>query len=173
MREWIPVPGSAKARLALTALERFGASGYEAVNVAELAAAAGVTTGSLYHHFGSKAGLYQVVREEAERRVLDRLEGAAAARAGEGRSAVTRTALLVGFDYVVGRGLARLLAERHPGPAADPVEAFLARAAGREPTPIGRLLAAAWREALAAVADGEEPGRARAALAALALEEAG
>ncbi|HZA83093.1 MAG TPA: TetR/AcrR family transcriptional regulator, partial [Actinomycetes bacterium] len=79
---------------------------------------------------------------------------------------------LVGFDYVVGRGLARLFAERHPGPAADPVEAFLARAAGRQETPIGRLLAAAWREALAAVADGEAPGRARAALAALALEEA-
>jgi AcrR family transcriptional regulator len=173
MREWIPVPGSAKARLALTALERFGASGYEAVNVAELAAAAGVTTGSLYHHFGSKAGLYQVVREEAERRVLDRLEGAAAARAGEGRSAVTRTALLVGFDYVVARGLARLLAERHPGPAADPVEEFLARAAGGEGAPTGRLLAAAWREALAAVADGVEAGRVRAALAALALAEAG
>jgi len=44
-----------------------------------VAAAAGVTTGSLYDHFGSEAGLYGFVRQEAERRLLDRMEGAAAA----------------------------------------------------------------------------------------------
>jgi AcrR family transcriptional regulator len=167
MREWIPVPGSSKARLARTALERFGAAGYEAVNVADLAAGAGVTTGSLYHHFGSKLGLYAVVREEAERRVLDRMEGAAAARAGDGPAAATRAALLVGFDYLAAQGLARLLAEPHPRAAADPVEAFLDRLAGPGGAPLGRLLAAAWRAALAALADGVPPDRARAALAAV------
>src|SRR5687768_4647118 len=136
MREWIPVPGSSKARLARTALERFGAAGYEAVNVADLAAGAGVTTGSLYHHFGSKLGLYAVVREEAERRVLDRMEGAAAARAGDGPAAATRAALLVGFDYLAAQGLARLLAEPHPRAAADPVEAFLDRLAGPGGAPL-------------------------------------
>lgn len=30
-----------------------------------------------YHHFGSKQGLYAVVREELERRVVDRMDGAA------------------------------------------------------------------------------------------------
>jgi AcrR family transcriptional regulator len=171
MREWIPVPGSSKARLALRALEQFGARGYDAVNVAELAARAGVTTGSLYHHFGSKLGLYDVVREEAERRVLDRMEGAAAARAGDGPSAVTRVALLVGFDYAVGQGLARLLAEQRPEPADDAIEGFLGRVADRGRTPIGRILAAAWRAALAAVADGVATEQARAALAAIALDE--
>jgi AcrR family transcriptional regulator len=120
MREWIPVPGTSKARLVLTALEQFGSRGYEAVSVTDLATGADVTTGSLYHHFGSKLGLYDIVREEAERRVLDRMEGAAAARAGEGPGEITRTALLVGFDYIAGKGMARLFAEQRPQPAADP-----------------------------------------------------
>jgi AcrR family transcriptional regulator len=168
MREWIPVPGSSKARLVHTALERFGVAGYEAVNVHDLAAGAGVTTGSLYHHFGSKLGLYAVVREEAERRVLDRMEGAAAARAGDGPAAATRAALLVGFDYLAAQGLARLLAEPHPRPAADPVESFLDRRTGG--APLGRLLAAAWRAALAALADGVPPDRVRAALSAITVD---
>jgi AcrR family transcriptional regulator len=170
MREWIPVPGSSKARLALTALEEFGARGYEAVSVAELAARAGVTTGALYHHFGSKLGLYDIVRQEAERRVADRMEGAAAARAGDPPADLVRTVLLVGFDHVRGQGLARLLAEHRPEPADDLIEAFLGRLTGDGPAPLGRILAAAWRAALAAVADGVEPDRARAALAAIAIE---
>jgi AcrR family transcriptional regulator len=170
MREWIPVPGSSKARLVHAALERFGVSGFEGVNVADLAAGAGVTTGSLYHHFGSKLGLYAVVREEAERRVLDRMEGAAAARADDGPAAAAHAALLVGFDYLATSGLARLLAEPHPQPAADPVEVFLDRLTGQGRAPLGRLLAAAWRAALAALADGVPPDRARAALSAITVE---
>ena len=138
MREWIPVPGTSKARLVSTALERFGARGYEAVGVSELATTAGVTTGSLYHHFGSKLGLYEVVREEAERRVLDRMEGAAAARAGE------RPRPLPGRP--AGRvrppghpGLARLLASGTRG-GGRPVESFLDRLTGRA----GRRSAASW-----------------------------
>jgi AcrR family transcriptional regulator len=170
MREWIPVPGTSKARLVSTALEQFGTHGYEAVGVTELAATAGVTTGSLYHHFGSKLGLYGVVREEAERRVLDRMEGAAAARAGDEAPAVARAALLVGFDYVAGQRLARLLAEPHPQPAPDPVESFLERLTDQGATPVARLLAAAWRAALAALADGIPPDRTRAALAAITID---
>jgi AcrR family transcriptional regulator len=170
MREWIPVPGTSKARLVYTALEQFGTRGYEAVGVTELAATAGVTTGSLYHHFGSKLGLYEVVREEAERRVLDRMEGAAAARAGDEAPAVARAALLVGFDYVAGQRLARLLAEPHPQPAPDPVESFLERLTDQGYTPVARLLAAAWRAALAALADAIPPDRARAALAAITID---
>jgi AcrR family transcriptional regulator len=169
MREWIPVPGSSKARLARTALEEFGARGYEAVGVAELAARAGVTTGALYHHFGSKLGLYDIVRQEAERRVVDRMEGAAAARTGDPPAELVRTVLLVGFDYVTGQGLARLLAEHRPEPADDLLETFLGRVTGAGPAPLGRILAAAWRAALAAVADGVDPDQARAALAAVAV----
>ncbi len=78
MREWIPTPASAKGRLVLAALDAFGRDGYAAVSVADLARAAETTTGPLYHHFESKLGLYAFVREDVERRVLDRLEGALA-----------------------------------------------------------------------------------------------
>ena len=81
MREWIPVSTSPKGRLALAAVKEFGARPFEEVTVGELAAAAKVTTGALYHHFGSKLGLYAFVREDVERRLLDRMEGAIAASA--------------------------------------------------------------------------------------------
>lgn len=164
MREWIPVPSSAQGRLALRALEAFGRHGYAGVSVGELAAAAGVTTGSLYHHFGSKLGLYSVIRHEVEQRILDRMEGAAAARAGD-RPAYA--ALLVGFDYGVQHGFARLLAEPHPEKGEDPVAALLERLTGGL---LGRLLAAAWRYALGAVAEGNDVDHIRAALSQMCCE---
>ena len=87
MREWIPVSTSPKGRLALSAVKEFGARPFDEVTVAELATAAKVTTGALYHHFGSKLGLYAFVREDVERRLLDRMEGAVAA---SGRSRIAR-----------------------------------------------------------------------------------
>jgi AcrR family transcriptional regulator len=172
VREWIPVSTSAKGRLALRALEEFGERGFDAVNVAAVAGAAGVTTGSLYHHFGSKLGLYGFVRAEAERRLLDRMEGAAAARAGDGPTAAIRSALLVGFDFATSQRFARLLGEPHPARELDPVAELLAQLGDRGRTPIARMLAAAWREALVAVAGGVPAARARAALAALTVDEA-
>lgn len=161
MREFIPVPGTARARLLRAALQGFGAQGYEPVAVAALAAEAEVTTGSLYHHFGSKRGLYLLVREEAERRVLDRMEGAAAARADSSAGVALQAALLVGFDHAGGAGFARLLAE--PAWGDDPIEAFVARAVDAA---LARILAAAWRAALGAVADGLPPAAVRSALTA-------
>ena len=46
------------------ALELFAQRGYEAVGVAEIVAAAGVTKPTLYHYFGSKQGLLQVLVQE-------------------------------------------------------------------------------------------------------------
>src|SRR5829696_4499987 len=93
MREWIPVSSSPKGRLALAAVKEFGARPFDEVTVGELAAAAKVTTGALYHHFGSKLGLYAFVREDVERRLLDRMEGAIAASApASDRSAAVRSA---------------------------------------------------------------------------------
>ena len=166
MRDWVPVPGSTKGRLALLALAEFGTRGYDAVSVTELAAAAGVTTGSLYHHFGNKAGLYGFVREEAERRLIDRMEGAAAAVGGRGQGAAVRMALLVGFDFAVRERFAALLAEPHPERASDPVERFLARLTERASSPLSRLLAATWRAALAEATRGSAK-EVRAALDAL------
>lgn len=167
MREWVPAPGSARARLLDAAMTAFGGRGYEDVGVTELATAAGVTTGSLYHHFGNKLGLYDMVRTEVERRVLDRMEGAAAAAAGGPAASRAGAALLVGFDYLVGAGTGRLLAEAHPERTGDPIEKFLAELTDVDGAPRGRLLAAAWRAALAAATDGAVADQVRAALTGL------
>src|SRR5690349_6387753 len=143
MREWIPTKATAKGRLVLAALEAFGERGYEGVRVGELAAAADTTTGPLYHHFGSKEGLYSFVRDDVERRVVERMEGALAAAFDLETDAVG-AALSVAYDYVVRAGFAGMLAEaREP----DPVAAALTGAVG---APLGAMLAAAWRAALAA-----------------------
>jgi len=133
MRDWVPVSSSPKGRLALRALEEFVDRRFDEVTVGEIAARAGVTTGPLYHHFGSKLGLYGFVRDEAERRLLDRMEGAASARADEGLSAALRGALLVGFDFAVSQGFSRLLGEPHPSRDVDPGRRTASRHRRRRP----------------------------------------
>jgi AcrR family transcriptional regulator len=161
MREWIPTTASAKGRLVLAALDAFGRHGYAAVSVADLARAADTTTGPLYHHFESKLGLYAFVREDVERRVLDRLEGALAV------GAEPVDALVVGFDYAARAGFVRMLSEPHPDGRADPVAALLTERLADAPEPLGAMLAAAWRAALAASASGAGDEEVRAAIRSL------
>ena len=163
MHEWIPTSASAKGRLVRAALEAFGREGYAAVHVSALAAAADTTTGPLYHHFGSKVGLYTFVRDDVERRVVDRMEGALAAGIHLESDDVV-AALLVGFDYAERAGFARMLSEPPPEPGPDPIADVLTAVVD---APLGAMLAAAWRAALAAVADGVDPDAARAALRSL------
>jgi AcrR family transcriptional regulator len=168
VREWIPVSTSPKGRLALAAVTEFGARPFDEVTVVELSSAAEVTTGALYHHFGNKLGLYTFVRADVERRLLDRMEGAvAAAGQGSDRSAAVTSALLVGFDFAVREGFLRILGDPPAGTDRDRLAELLSGSAGPAAPLLGRVLAAAWRAALAAVADGAEPAQARAAIAAL------
>jgi AcrR family transcriptional regulator len=169
--EWIPTRSSAKGRLVLTALDQFAEYSYDDVGVGDLSSAAGVTTGSLYHHFGSKLGLYDVARTDIERRVLDRLHGAVAARAGDAPGEAAHAALLVAFDFLVDQQFARLLAAPHPGRRTDPIESYVASVADQRGVPIGSVLVAAWRAALSAVTDGAGADRARAALASICVKE--
>ena len=120
MHEWIPVSTSPKGRLVLAAVKEFGTRPFDEVTVAELATAAKVTTGALYHHFGSKLGLYAFVREDVERRLLDRMEGAVAASGpGSDRSAAVTAALLVGLDFAVREGFLRILGDPPAGTEHD------------------------------------------------------
>lgn len=166
MREWIPVSTSPRGRLALVAVRQFGARPFGEVTVGELAAAAAVTTGAIYHHFGSKLGVYAFVRKDVEQRLLDRMEGAVAA-AGSDRSAAVGAALLVGFDFAVGKGLLHLLGAPPPGSVSDRLAEMLSAWTAPASPVLGRVLAAAWRAALLAVAEGAEPQQARAALIAM------
>jgi AcrR family transcriptional regulator len=166
MREWVPVSISPKGRLALVAVREFGARSFADVTVGELAAAADVTTGAIYHHFGSKLGLYLFVRRDVERRLLDRMEGAAA---GAG-SNVLQAALVVGFEFAVRQSFVRLLSDRPPGDEEDLLAEFLTRLAHTVPAPIGPVLAAAWRAALGAVSEGSSADSAGRALLALSID---
>lgn len=165
MREWVPVSTSPKGRLALAAVRAFGTQPFDEVTVGDLAAKAGVTTGALYHHFQSKLGLYAFVRRDVERRLLDRMEGAAGATSG--RSAAISAALLVGFDFVVRQDVLLLLGEAPSGTADDPLVDFLTALCLPTPPPVGRVIAAGWRAALLSVADGVPVEQARNALLAV------
>lgn len=165
VREWLPISTSPKGRLALTAVSEFGVRPFDEVTVGELAAAAEVTTGAIYHHFGSKLGLYEFVREDVERRLLDRIGGALAVGPIIGGS--VEQALLVGFDFAVQEGFPRLLGAPPAAAAHDRLVEVIGDAVT---SPIlGRLLVAAWRAAVVAVADGTERGSARTALQSLSL----
>lgn len=162
MREWVPVPGTAKARLIEAAVHQFETAGYDAVNVTELAAKADVTTGSLYHHFESKLGLYLVVREEMERRVVDRMTGAAAVADDP-----VGAALLVAFDAAVHFGVCRILAEPVPVERDDPIAAALRPLLPKRLRAAPAVFAAAWRAALLSVAGGVPSTTARSSLSYL------
>jgi AcrR family transcriptional regulator len=167
MREWIPVSTSPKGRLALAAVKQFGARPFDEVTVGELAAEAKVTTGVLYHHFGSKLGLYAFVRKDVEQRLLDRMEGAiAASDPASDRSAAVTAALLVGFDFAVRERFFPILGTPPPGTGADRLAELLSANTAPASRILGGMLAAAWRAALVAVADGAEPQQARTALLA-------
>ena len=169
MREWIPISTSPKGRLALAAVKQFGERPFDDVTVGELAAAADVTTGALYHHFGSKLGLHDFVRDDVERRLLDRMEGAIAASAPLDRSAAVMAALVIGFDFAVREGFLRILGDPPAGTEHDRLADLLSASTAPASPVLGRVLAAAWRAALVAVAEGSDPQQARAALLTLEL----
>jgi AcrR family transcriptional regulator len=59
------------------ATRRFAESGFAGVALEDLVAEAGLTRGALYHHFGSKLGLFAAVVERAQFAVADAVEQAA------------------------------------------------------------------------------------------------
>lgn len=62
-----------RAKLIATARQAFGTSGYAQASMDEMTAAAGLTRGALYHHFGDKKGLFEAVVIEVDREMNERL----------------------------------------------------------------------------------------------------
>lgn len=171
VRQWIPVSTSPKGRLALRAVALFGARPFDEVTVGELATAAEVTTGAIYHHFGSKLGLYSFVLADVEQRLIDRLEGALAARGSVGTSAAISAALEVGFDFAVRESFLRMLGAAPRDPDEDRVARLIGASVEPASPALGRILAAAWREALTSVAEGVPVDDARAALRSIRVRD--
>jgi AcrR family transcriptional regulator len=69
-------------KLVAIAREQFAARGYANTGTEHLVQAAGLTRGALYHHFGSKEGLFRAVVDDVQREVGERVESAAAKAAG-------------------------------------------------------------------------------------------
>ena len=63
-----------RAALIAAARRAFAANGFSGADVGAIAAEARVTTGAIYHHFGSKKGLFQAVAEAIETEILTKAE---------------------------------------------------------------------------------------------------
>lgn len=160
MREDIPIPGTSKARLIAAGLRQFGQCSYDEVDVDSVAAEAGVTVGSLYHHFQSKKAFYGVLRDDMTRRVLDRME--AVVESVEPRQALKR-ALLAAYDGVLRIKAGKLLTEPDPRGRDDAIAALLGELAAQTGMVaagmLGILLAAALRAALTQALNGHTGAR--------------
>ncbi|WP_185792402.1 TetR/AcrR family transcriptional regulator [Actinoallomurus bryophytorum] len=65
------------SKLVSAARDLFGRDGYAATSIETVAAAAGVTKGAAYHHFGNKAALFRRVFIHEQRQISAALERAA------------------------------------------------------------------------------------------------
>jgi AcrR family transcriptional regulator len=82
-----------RAALIAAARPRFGAHGYAAVSTPEVAEAAGVSRGALYHHFDDKAALFAAVAEAVEADLTERIALASLdGTPGDARGALRRGA---------------------------------------------------------------------------------
>jgi AcrR family transcriptional regulator len=76
----------------------FGARGFRAASMDEIAEASGITKALLYQYFGSKEGLYEACVERARARLFDRLEHEAERAANP--LARIRAVVRTYFDYL-------------------------------------------------------------------------
>ena len=63
-----------RVKLLAAARQAFGSIGYADAPMDDFTAAAGLTRGALYHHFGDKKGLLQAVIEQIDAEMADRLK---------------------------------------------------------------------------------------------------
>lgn len=70
-----------RAKLIAAARKAFGEVGYAEASMDDLTAAAGLTRGALYHHFGDKKGLLEAVVQQIDVEMAERLRALAAAAA--------------------------------------------------------------------------------------------
>src|SRR5579862_7492008 len=108
----------AQTRAALVQAGRtvFGTKGFAATSVEDLARAARVTTGALYHHFPTKAALFEAVFEQvhAEMLVASAAAETEAAATAENPLEVLDAAFGVFLDWVLEPEIQRILVTDAP-----------------------------------------------------------
>ena len=149
----VPVSGNAREHLMAVAARLFAKRGYAAVNVTAIARAAGVTTGALYHHFNSKAGLYQAVRLDLEERIVACMEEAAVTR--HKLRPAARAALHAGLETCHNLNAARIVSEPLPETSQDAIGDFFLRLCGPERAARAALLTVLFRSSLAVLHRGQ------------------
>ena len=157
MRDNIPFAGSTRAKLIAAGIAHFSRNEYGVVEVDKVAAEAGVTVGSLYHHFRSKLAFYGVIRDEMTQRLLDRMEAAAEAVSP---NAAVKAAVLAAYDGAVRLKIGRLVTDPDPRALDDKLARFIGELATQQQlvgaAVLGHILAAAVRAALAQAGDSPE-----------------
>ena len=117
-------PERKRERLLEAARRLFARRGYAATTTAQLARAAGVAEGTVFHHFASKQALLEAVASDYGRGLAERMFAGVPAGA---REPAAEAMLRAAFAYVREQGaLSRLLVL-----APDPVGASVGRAATR------------------------------------------
>jgi AcrR family transcriptional regulator len=90
-----------QAALVSAARRLWGERGYAAVGTPEIAEAANVTRGAMYHQYADKASLFMAVLESAEADVMQRLSTAVLAAAPASPAAALRLAADAWLDIAV------------------------------------------------------------------------
>ncbi|SPM39356.1 TetR family transcriptional regulator [Mycobacterium numidiamassiliense] len=173
---------SAATRDALISAARklWGLRGYADVGTPEIAAAAGVTRGAMYHQFADKAALFREVVEVVEQDVMARMANVVAASGGTTpadaiRAAVdawldvsadpeVRQLILLDAPSVLGWADFRDVAQRYSLGMTEQLlaEAIKAGQLARQPTrPLAHVLIGALDEAAMVIATADDPKRLR------------
>ncbi len=166
--------------LILAARKLWGLRGYAEVGTPEIATAAGVTRGAMYHQFADKAALFREVVEAVEQDVMARMatlvaESGAATPADAIRAAVdawlevsgdpeVRQLMLLDAPSVLGWAGFRDVAQRYSLGMTEQLltEAIRAGQLPKQPVrPLAHVLIGALDEAAMLIATAEDPKRTR------------
>ena len=164
--------------LITAARELFAERGYADAGIEEIAARAKVTTGALYHHFGSKRGLFRAVAEAMEAGLMQRaieignqhsdswkgLEAAIAITLDSGLARDYQQIILRDAPNVIGASEWRAIEDQYSlGMLRDVVEAMMGNGiiSPGSPDMVTRTLVAVIGELAVSIANAEDPPSAR------------
>lgn len=176
---------STRASLLAAGRTRFGAAGFGETSIEDIAAAAGVTKGALYHHFAGKDALFKAVYEQVKREITDQVApsflepapwdavvaGCQATLDAHLDPAVRRIVLFDG-RAVLGWEIAREIESRYGAIVLRGAlrSAMNAGEIERQPlVPLAQMLNGALTEACVLIADAEDTEAARAEVGAVVL----